>query len=53
MAEYTSAQAFFAEGDYRAAATQATRAMEKLPKGSPGYLKSEDILNFRPRKPNT
>jgi hypothetical protein len=27
--------------------------MEKLPKGSPGYLKAEDILNFRPRKPNT
>lgn len=51
MAEYASAQAAFTAGDFRMAATQATRAMEKLPKGSPGYLKAEDITNYRPRVP--
>ncbi len=48
MAEYASAQAYFAAGDYRIAATQASRAKEKLPQGSPGYLKAEDILNLPP-----
>ncbi|WP_293868929.1 M48 family metalloprotease [uncultured Alsobacter sp.] len=53
MAQYAAAQSYFTAGDYRMAATQATRAMEKLPKGSPGYLKAEDIVNYRPRTPSS
>ena len=52
MAQYAAAQSYFTAGDYRMAATQATRAMEKLPKGSPGYIKAEDIVNYRPRTPS-
>ncbi len=51
MAEYASAQAYFVVGDYRMAVTQATRAKEKLPPGSPSYIKSDDILNYRPPRP--
>ncbi|MCX7329303.1 MAG: M48 family metalloprotease [Hyphomicrobiales bacterium] len=51
MAEYASAQAYFVVGDFRMAVTQATRAKEKLPPGSPSYLKSEDIINHRPARP--
>jgi hypothetical protein len=39
-------------GDIKNAQTQASRAMAKLPPGSPGYLKAEDILTFRPSKDN-
>ena len=38
----------FNSGDLKNAQTQASRAMTKLSPGSPGYLKAEDILNFRP-----
>jgi predicted Zn-dependent protease len=48
MAELASAQAFFNSGDLKNAQTQASRAMQKLPQGSPGYLKAEDIFNYRP-----
>ncbi|PSC05794.1 peptidase [Alsobacter soli] len=50
MAAYAAAQAYAAAGDYNAAATQATRAKEKLPRNSPGWLKADDILNARPPK---
>ena len=48
MAELASAQAYFNAGDLRNAQTQASRAMQKLRQGSPGYLKAEDIYNYRP-----
>jgi predicted Zn-dependent protease len=48
LAELASAQAFMNSGDWRMAHTQASRAMAKLPPGSPGYLKAEDIMNARP-----
>jgi predicted Zn-dependent protease len=48
MAELASAQAFFNGGDLKNAQTQASRAMEKLAQGSPGWLKAEDIFNYRP-----
>ncbi|HEX2555368.1 MAG TPA: M48 family metalloprotease [Microvirga sp.] len=48
MAELASAQAYFNAGDLVNAQTQASRAMSKLKPGSPGYLKAEDILNYRP-----
>ena len=50
MAAYAAAQAYFNSGDYNAAATQASRAKEKLPPNSPGWLKADDILNTRPPK---
>lgn len=48
MAELAAAQAAFIEGDLVVAQTQATRALQKLPKGSPGALRAEDIVNYRP-----
>ncbi len=48
MAELASAQAYFNAGDLVNAQTQASRAMSKLKPGSAGYLKAEDILNYRP-----
>ncbi|MDJ1156705.1 M48 family metalloprotease [Chelatococcus sp. SYSU_G07232] len=51
MAELASAQYYFAQGEWSAAATQASRAQAKLPKGSPGWLKADDILTYQPPKP--
>lgn len=48
MAELSGAQAAFLEGDLVSAQTQASRAMQKLPAGSPGKLRAEDIVNYRP-----
>ena len=48
QAELASAQAYFNSGDLKNAQTQAHRAMAKLKPGSPGYLKAEDILTYRP-----
>jgi predicted Zn-dependent protease len=48
MAELSAAQAAFVEGDLVTAQTQAMRARDKLPAGSPGALRADDIVNFRP-----
>ena len=48
MAELSAAQAALIDGDLVAAQTQATRALQKLPKGSPGALRADDIVNYRP-----
>ena len=53
MAELSAAQSFFNSGQWSEAASQATRAMSRLPKGSPGWIKAEDIINYRPPRPNT
>jgi len=47
MAELSAAQAAFLEGDLVTAQTQATRAAQKLPAGSPAKLRAEDIVNYR------
>lgn len=47
-AELAIAQAYMIEGDLKNAQTQAYRAMAKLPQGSPGYLKAEDIYTYKP-----
>ena len=39
QAELASAQGFMNAGDIKNAQTQASRAMAKLPPGSPGYFK--------------
>lgn len=48
MAELSAAQAAFIDGDLVVAQTQATRALQKLPKGSPAALRADDIVNYRP-----
>jgi predicted Zn-dependent protease len=50
QAELAAARSYFAAGDYSNAATQANRAQAKLPPNSPGWLKAEDILNYRPTR---
>jgi predicted Zn-dependent protease len=48
QAELAAAQGYFNVGDLKNAQTQASRAMAKLPAGSAGFLKAEDIFNYRP-----
>ena len=49
-AQLASAQSLFLQGNMVAARTQADRAQKQFPKGSPGWLKADDILNYRPPK---
>ena len=46
----SAAQALFESGKYQEARTQADRAQRQFPTGSPGWLKADDILNYRPPK---
>lgn len=46
-AELASAQAAFARGDYRTSKELATRAQRRFPNGSPGWLKADDIMNYK------
>lgn len=50
MAMVSAAQALFIGGRYVEARTQASRAQKLLPKGSPGWLQAQDILDYRPPK---
>ncbi|MCC6948741.1 MAG: M48 family metallopeptidase [Bradyrhizobiaceae bacterium] len=47
-ADLASAQASFNEGDFPTAKQLAARAQRGLPKGSPGWLKADDIVNYKP-----
>jgi len=47
-ADLASAQSAMLSGDYRLARELATRAKAKFPLGSPGWLKADDILNYKP-----
>jgi predicted Zn-dependent protease len=49
-ADLASAQASFNEGDLDTARQLASRAQRELPKGSPGWLKADDIVNYKPPK---
>ena len=49
-AQLASAQALFLQGNMVAARTQADRAQKQFAKNSPGWLKADDILNYRPPK---
>jgi len=49
-AQLASAQSLFLQGNMVAARTQADRAQKQFPRGSPGWLKADDILNYRPPK---
>ena len=47
-ADLASALAAFNEADFKTARQLALRAKGRFPTGSPGWLKSDDIINFKP-----
>jgi predicted Zn-dependent protease len=49
-AQLAAAQGLFVSGKYVEARTQASRAQAQFKEGSPGWLKADDILNYRPPK---
>lgn len=51
MADLATAQGEFIEGDYKAAKMHASRAQAAMKRGSPGWLKADDILSFSPPTP--
>ncbi len=48
QAQLAAAQGFFLQGKFVEARTQADRAKKQFKEGSPGWLKADDILNYRP-----
>ena len=46
--QLASAQALVVSGKYVEARTQAKRAQDQFKEGAPGWLKADDILNYRP-----
>ena len=49
-ADLASAQAAFAGGDFRTAKQLAMRAKRGFKQGAPGWIKADDIVNFKPPK---
>jgi predicted Zn-dependent protease len=49
-ADLYSAQEAFNTGDIRTARQLALRAQKAFPAGSPGWIKSDDIVNYKPQK---
>jgi predicted Zn-dependent protease len=49
QADLASAQASFAAGDFKTARELAARAKTRLPTGSPGWVKADDITTYRPK----
>jgi predicted Zn-dependent protease len=49
-ADLSAAQASFNEGDFKTARQLAARAQRAFPTGSPGWLRADDIVNFKPPK---
>ncbi|MEX2127058.1 MAG: M48 family metalloprotease [Xanthobacteraceae bacterium] len=49
-ADLASAQASFNEGDFATARQLAARALRSFARGSPGWLKADDIVNYKPPK---
>ncbi len=48
MAQLSAAEALFGQGRFVEARTQADRAQKQFKPGTPGWLKADDILNYRP-----
>jgi predicted Zn-dependent protease len=48
QADLASAQAAFTRGDYKTARDLATRAKGRFAVGTPGWVKADDIVSFRP-----
>lgn len=51
MAQLATAQGLFADGNYAEARIQATRAQAKLKRGTPAWLRADDIVSYKPVKP--
>jgi predicted Zn-dependent protease len=51
MAQLATAQGLFADGNYAEARIQATRAQAKLKRGTPAWLRADDIVTYKPVKP--
>ena len=47
QADLAAAQAHFAEGNVKQAQIFAKRALAKLPRGSPEWIRAEDIINYK------
>ena len=47
QAELAAAQGYFAEGNVKQAQTFANRALTKLPRGSPEWIRAEDIAKYK------
>jgi predicted Zn-dependent protease len=47
-ADLAAAQAAFAIGDFRTARDLATRAKTRFPTGSPGWVRADDIVTYKP-----
>jgi predicted Zn-dependent protease len=50
MAQLATAQGLFAEGNYGEAREQAARAQAKLKRGSPAWLRADDIVSYKAGK---
>ena len=50
MAQLATAEGLFAEGGYDEARIQATRAQAKLKRGSPAWLRADDIVSYKAQK---
>lgn len=48
MADLATAQGEFAEGDFKSARVHASRAQSALKRGSPAWLRADDIVSFTP-----
>lgn len=49
LADAETAQAYFLEGNVKQAQIFAKRAQSKLSKGSPEWLRNDDIINYKPQ----
>ena len=47
QADLAAAQAHFVEGNVKQAQIFAKRALVKLPRGSPEWIRAEDIINYK------
>ena len=50
MAQLATAQGLFVDGNVKEAQIQAIRAQAKLKKGSPAWLRADDIVSYKPKK---
>ncbi|MFG1480306.1 M48 family metalloprotease [Xanthobacter sp. V4C-4] len=49
-ADLAAANGYFASGEYKTGRELAARARQRFPAGSPGWLKADDLVNFKPPK---
>ena len=50
MASLATAEGLFADGNYGDARIHAAKAQAKLKRGSPGWLRADDIVSYKPAK---